>query len=92
MLVDGSCSNQVPRYMDFRACPSTDMMAGASKFPIATRQRAWRQVGEVPLTTEWRLSAAQQTFRYSITSSARARSVGGTVIPSDLAVFSLMIS
>jgi hypothetical protein len=55
--------------------------------PIAPGKRTRRhEVGQE------RTHAVQQAAPYSITSSARASSVGGTVRPSALAVLTLMIS
>src|SRR6516225_6515992 len=58
------------------------------KRPIreADMERASRHVADGPLQTH----APQQRHRYSITSSARERSDGGTVRPSALAVLRLM--
>jgi hypothetical protein len=51
---------------------------------IATAERTEREVRKVPL--------AEVTRFYSITSSARTSSVGGTVIPIERAVFRFMDS
>jgi hypothetical protein len=56
--------------------------------PIANRSNSRAQSKEAKGGSEQ--NAVQQATRYSITSSARASSVGGTVMPSALAVRKLI--
>jgi hypothetical protein len=65
-----------------RGCGSHDQRTGQSKSP-SRRMSAWSKTG---------LVQCSKSRGYSISSSARDSSVGGTVMPSALAVFILMTS
>ena len=59
----------------------------SASHPRATEKRAFRNQRSIADSVIWH---RRRTARYSITSSARASSVGGTVRPMDFAVLKLI--
>ena len=73
---------------------ATDMFSLQPPRHISTLPKSGRKADILndPLSCQMPLRASQQTTLYSITSSARVMSVGGTVRPSALAVLRLSTS
>src|SRR5215467_12891018 len=69
-----------------------DTPAAAASCPLHPRKRTNSRCLVTSASSQKRTYAPQQTATYSITSSARASSDGGTSRPSDLAVFWLITS
>jgi len=71
----------------------TNLIVAPGACPLLLQFPTWRlRSSETPLRAITGLMHRSKNARYSITSSARASSVGGTVSPSALAVLKLMIS
>ena len=77
---------------DVRFGSKADIGGGLAECPLYPQKRTWISTAVMSALCQKQTHALQQILPYSITLSAVDSSVGGTGIPSILAVWALMAS